>query len=69
MLSIDFIKGGVELTKVASIADGSNKGNTAITGLSFTTLEEFGIKVKSVGSTDPGSEITILVHYHIKALP
>jgi len=68
-LSIDFTKGGIEQTKLASIADGSKKGNTAITGLSFTTLEEFGLKVKGVGSTDPGSEITILVHYHIKALP
>ena len=68
-LTLDFTKGGIEQTKVASIADGSKKENTAITGLSYTTLEEFGIKVKSVGSTDPGSEITILVHYHIQALP
>ena len=67
--TIDFTKGGVEQTKTAALADGSNKGNTVITGLSYTTLEEFGIKVKSVGNTDPGSEITILVHYHIKALP
>lgn len=67
--SIDFTKGGIEQAKVASIVDGSKKGNTAITGLSFTTLEEFGIKVKSVGSTAPGAEITILVHYHIQALP
>jgi len=67
--TIDFTKTGIEQTKIASIADGSQKGNTAITGLSFTTLEEFGIKVKSVGSTVPGSEITILVHYHVQALP
>ena len=67
--SIDFIKGGIEQIKIATLADGSNKSATAVTGLSFTTLEEFGIKVKSVGSTDPGSEITLLVHYHIKALP
>ena len=68
-LSIDFIKGGVEQAKVASIADGANKGALPVTGLSYTTLEEFGIKVKSVGSNDPGSEILILVHYHIKPLP
>ncbi|MDH3257331.1 MAG: hypothetical protein OEM27_06920 [Nitrospinota bacterium] len=66
--SIDFTKGGIEQAKTAILADSSKKSNTAITGLSYTTLEEFGIKVKSVGSTDPGSEITILVHYHIKAL-
>lgn len=67
--SIDFTKGGVEQAKVASIADGATKGTVPITGLSYTTLEEFGIKVKSVGSNNPGSEITLLVHYHIKALP
>ncbi len=67
--SIDFTKVGIEQTKTATLADGSNKGNTTITGLSYTTLEEFGIKVKGVGSTEPGSEIAILVHYHIKALP
>ena len=67
--SIDFTKGGTEQTKTASIADGAKKGNTAISGLSYTTLEEFGLKVKSVGSTDAGAEITLLIHYHIDALP
>ena len=66
--TIDFTKGGTEQTKIATLADGSNKGNAEITGLSYTTLEEFGIKVKSVGNINPGSEITILVHYHIQAL-
>ena len=69
VFAIDFTKGGLPQSKFASITDGSKKGSTAITGLSYTTLEEFGIKVKSVGSITPGSEITILVHYHIKALP
>ena len=68
-LTLDFIKSGAEQTKTVTLADGSKKGTTAITGLSYTTLEEFGMKVKSVGTTDPGAEITILVHYHIKALP
>ena len=68
-LTLDFTKGGAEQTKIVTLADGSKKGTTAITGLSYTTLEEFGMKVKSVGTTDPGAEITILVHYHIKALP
>ncbi|NIP99031.1 MAG: hypothetical protein GWN10_00165 [Nitrospinaceae bacterium] len=63
------MKNGSEQSQTASIADGAKKGNAAITGLSYTTLEEFGLKVKSVGTTDPGSEITILVHYHIDALP
>ena len=68
-LTLDFTKGGAEQTKTVTLADGSKKGSTAVTGLSYTTLEEFGMKVKSVGTTDPGAEMTILVHYHIKALP
>jgi len=67
--SVDFIKNGVEQSKISSIADGAKKGGAAVTGLSYTTLEEFGLKVKSAGTTDPGAEIEILIHYHIQALP
>ncbi len=67
-LSLDFTKSGTEQTKTVALADGSKKGNTAISGLSYTMLEEFGMKVKSVGTTDPGADITILVHYHLDAL-
>ena len=68
-LTIDFTKNGTEQSKVATLADGVKKQATAISGLSFTTLEEFGLKIKSVGTTDAGAEIAVLVHYHVVATP
>ncbi|MCH8172656.1 MAG: hypothetical protein IIA70_05020 [Proteobacteria bacterium] len=61
--TIDFLKGGVEQTKIATLADGVSKQATTISGLSYTDTEEFGLKVKSVGSTNPGAEIAIILSY------
>jgi len=68
-LTFDILKNGSEMVKTFSIADGANKANAALTGVAFTTLEEFGLKVKNVGSTNEGSAVNILIHYHIDALP
>ena len=67
-LTIDFTKDGVEEANIATLADGVKKQATVISGLSYTVAEEFGLKVKSVGSTGPGVEITIIIHYQINAL-
>lgn len=67
--TVDVLKNGAEQSKSASLADGSQNGAAAISGLTFSTLEDFGLKVKSVGSATPGSEITLLVHYHVQPLP
>jgi len=66
---VDVLKNGAEQSKTASLADGSRSGAGSISGLTFSTLEDFGLKVKSVGSATPGSEITLLVHYHVQPLP
>ncbi len=68
-LTFDILKNGVEMAKTFSIADSAKKANAALAGVAFTTLEEFGMKVKNVGSTTEGSEVTIVVHYQINALP
>lgn len=67
-LTIDFTKGGTDQGKVATLADGVKKQATTIAGLSFLKTEEFGLKIKSTGTGDAGSELEILVHYHIDAL-
>ncbi len=64
--TLDVLKNGAEQLKSVSIADGQQKGSGAVANLSFGTLEDFGLKVKSVGNTVAGSEITIFVHYHIQ---
>jgi hypothetical protein len=67
-LTIDFLKDQVEQTNIATLADGALKQSTAIAGLTYTTSEEMGLKIKSVGSTDEGAELEIIVHYHVDAL-
>lgn len=62
---IDFLKGGTPQVKLANIVDGSKKGNTVISGLSYTVSEEFGIKVEQVGSVFEGNAISIKIHYAI----
>ena len=67
--SVDFLKNGAEQAKTVSIADGQQQGNGSVTGLSYSTLEDFGLKVKSVGSSVPGSEITLVIHYQVQPVP
>ncbi|CAI2719737.1 hypothetical protein [Nitrospina watsonii] len=67
--SVDVLKNGAEQSKVASLSAGLQNAATAIAALSFSTLEDFGLKVKSVGSTVAGSEITLVVHYQPQPLP
>ena len=67
-LTFDILKDGSEMAKTFSVLDGAKKANAALSGVAFTTLEEFGLKVKNAGSTDPGSAVTIIIHYHIDAL-
>ncbi|MGP0628943.1 hypothetical protein ACTRW9_04520 [Nitrospina sp. 32_T5] len=67
--SIDVLKNGVEQNKVASLSAGNQSGAVAVTGLNFSTLEDFGLKVKGVGSTVAGSEISLTIHYSPQPLP
>ncbi len=71
--SIDFLKNNVEQTKLASIADGSTSGSAAIAGLSYDptpgTPELMGLKIKSVGSTNAGAEITVVIHFNVQPVP
>ena len=62
-LTLDFLKDQVEATKIITLAAGVKKQTTTIAGLSYTTAQELGLIVKSVGSTTEGSEIDIVVHY------
>jgi len=64
--TIDFLKDGAEQAKTASISSGSQSGSASIANLSYTTLQDFGLKVKTVGSTFPGAEIDIKIHYNVQ---
>jgi len=67
-LTIDFLKAGVEQTKIATLAAAAQKQSTTITALTYTTAEELGLKIKSVGSTFEGNDLEVIVHYKVNAL-
>ncbi len=68
--SVDFLKNGIEQGKTVTINIGQTSGNTQVTGLNYdplaTTPEKLGLKVKGVGATEPGAEITVVIHFNIK---
>ncbi|MFQ5481998.1 MAG: hypothetical protein ACE5ER_04500 [Nitrospinaceae bacterium] len=68
--TVDFLKNGIEQGKTTSINIGAVSGGGAITGLAYDpnagTPEKLGLKVKNIGATEPGAEITIVIHYHVK---
>jgi len=68
-LTIDFLKAGLEQTKIATLAAGAKNQSTTITELTYTTAEQFGLKIKSVGSTFEGNDLLAVVHYHVNPLP
>jgi len=67
-LVIDFLKNQVEQSRTVALPAGNQTSHGPVTGLSFTPLESMGLKVKGVGSTEPGTEISLLVHYHIQPI-
>jgi len=67
-LVIDFLKNQLEQSQTVSLPAGSQSGSGSVTGLTYTPLEAMGLKVKGVGSTEPGAEISLLIHYHIQPI-
>ncbi len=71
--SLDFLKNGTEQGKTASINIGQTSGSVSITGLAYDPLatipEKLGLKIKGVGATEPGAEITVVVHFNVQPVP
>ena len=65
-LTVDFLSNQTEQVKLATLSDGATKQHTSIAGLAFTSLQECGLKIKSIGSTEPGNELTCIIHYNVK---
>ena len=67
-LTIDCTLDGAEQSKIATLADGASYQSTTLTPFNVTSAQIFGLKIKSVGSTNPGGELAITVHYQPKAI-
>lgn len=65
-LTIDILKDGSEETNLATLTDASLYETTSLDAIEFSSAERFGLKIKSVGSTNPGQGLNITVHYSDK---
>ncbi len=68
-ITIDCTLDGAEQTKIATLtAGGAMFQQTDITDFDVTNAQVFALKIKNVGSTNPGGELFITVHYQPKAI-
>ena len=63
-LTIDLLKDGVEQSKFSSLTDGNLYEKTSILPIAYSTTERFGLKIKSVGSTNAGQGLTAIISYY-----
>lgn len=62
-LTIKITLDGSEQTGTATLTDGNNYQTTTL-NQACTTSQRFGLKIKSIGTTEPGQGITITVNYY-----
>lgn len=64
--TIEIRKNGAATAKTVVIADGAQKGEAAVSGLSFTTTDELGLKVVGVPPSGAVVEISGKIHFSVK---
>jgi len=62
-ITIDLLKAGVEQTKIATLTAAATYEESIISAGNFLSTDRFGLKIKSVGSTEPGQSLIVIVHY------
>lgn len=70
-LTIDFLKDGAEQSKTVTVSAGTDSIKQTITGLNYVgggTPEKLGLKIKTIGSTEPGRELTVTIYYRPEAI-
>ena len=60
---VDILKDDAEQTRLASLNDGVKYQTTDIADIIFTNGERFGLKVKNIGSTVAGEDLTVVIYY------
>jgi hypothetical protein len=62
-ITVDILKDSVEQSRIATLTAGSNAETTDITNIDFENTDNFGLKVKSIGSTTKGEDLEIVIIY------
>jgi hypothetical protein len=67
-VQIDLLVNGAEQTKIASLTDGSTYELTSVIDLDVTSGQRVGIRVKQIGSTLEGEDMTVTLYFKKKAI-
>lgn len=62
-LIIDQTIGGAVQSKAATLTDGSQYEETNTADLLILTTDRYGLKITQIGSTQPGTNIKVVIHY------
>lgn len=62
-LIIDQTIGGVAQSKAATLTAASQYEETDVADLSVLTTDRYGLKITQIGSTNPGSNIKVVIHF------
>ena len=62
-LIIDQTIDGAVQSKAATLSDGSQFEETNTTDLTVVTTDRYGLKITQVGSTTPGTDLQVVIHY------
>jgi hypothetical protein len=65
--TVDLLKDGVELTKLATLAAGAKYQTTDITDENFSTTQRLGIRAKSIPATPPNL-LKVVIHYQVQPI-
>lgn len=61
-LQIDILKNQTEQIKISILAAGSKKQLTAYLNVHFAITDDFGLRIKQVGASTKGSELTVVAY-------
>lgn len=67
-LTTDILIGGAEQSRTATLTAAATYERTTFgTALNVATTDRFGMTIKTVGSTEPGQGLIVIVHYYDRA--
>jgi len=62
-IQVDILKDDIELGLLATLNAGNKYQTTTLPDTIFTNGDKFGLKVKSIGSTVAGEDLTVVIYY------
>jgi hypothetical protein len=63
-ITVDMLRDGAEEGVISTLTAAATYEATIFTAQHFLSTERFGLKIKSIGSSEPGQSLIVVVHYY-----